>query len=204
MAIYTTFFAATAEELEVAFPGWLKPLAKPVKKTSINPFTKQPVTYDSWEPDEALHAPAPVPAPRPVVVAIQGDYTAYLHDRLPTGMHALPKLAAKGVLSPHVEQLLAAVAKRPEERLVPALFPPGGSAGNSKTLDALPDWGVAALAGVPDEVLPQLGEQLVQAKGWFADEKWAAKDCIRLLGELRSVALKAREGQRALYLFTEV
>ena len=201
MAVYTTFLAATSEELEAAFPGWFKPLAKPVKRTTINPFTKKPQTYDSREPEDALRPSAP--ASRPVVVATQGDYQAYLRDRLPPGVHALPKLAAKGVLSTHVEQLLAVVGTRAEEPLLPALFPPGGSQATGKTLDVLPGWGVEALASLSDGALPQIGEQLVKAEGWFADEGWAVKDCTWLLGELRSVALRAREGQRALYLLTE-
>jgi hypothetical protein len=201
MAVYTTFFAATAIELEAAFSGWMKPLSKPVKKTSINPFTKQPVTYDSWEPEEASR-PAP-PAARPVVVAMRGDYQAYLRNRLPSGLQALPNLAAKGVLSTHVEQLLAVVAKRAEEPLLPALFPPGGSAATGKTLDVLPGWGVEAIASLRTDALPVQGEALATAEGWFADEGWAAKDCTGLLGELRDLAARAFGERRALYLLTE-
>jgi hypothetical protein len=201
MAVYTTFFAATAIELEAAFGGWMKPLSKPVKRTSINPFTKQPVTYDSWEPEEAS-APAP-PVARPVVVAMRGDYQTYLRSRLPSGLQALPKLAVKGVLSTHVEQLLALVAKRAEERLLPALFPPGGSAATGKTLDVLPGWGVEALASLRTDALSPLGEALATAEGWFADEGWTEKDCTGLLGELRDLAVKAVGERRTLYLLTE-
>jgi hypothetical protein len=118
-------------------------------------------------------------------------------------MQALPKLAAKSVLSPHVAQLLAMVGRRAEEPLRPALFPPGGSAATGKTLHALPGWGVEALAVLADDALSGLGEQLVTAEGWFADDGWAAGDGTWLLGELRRVAREAREGQRGLYLLTE-
>jgi hypothetical protein len=201
MAVYTTVLAATASELDSAFPGWRKPLPKPVKKTRINPFTKKPQTYESWEPEDVVSDDLNKPGPG--VVQIHGDYQTYLRERLPARLKTLPMLAAKGVLSTHVEQLLAAVAGRAEERLLPAMFPPGGSAATGKTLDVFPAWGIEALAELVDDALPSIGEQLATAEGWFADEGWTPRDCSSLLGELRRMALNAREGQRSLYLLTE-
>jgi hypothetical protein len=205
MAVYTTFFAATASELEAAFPGWKKPLPAPVKRTTINPFTRTPQTYDSWEPDEVLIQPSAAPStpPAPRVVAMQGDYQSYLRQRLPAGLHGLPLFPAKGVLSPHVEQLLAAVAGRAEEHLKPALFPLGGSRATGKTLDVLPAWGAEALAGLDHTASSGIGDRLATAEGWFADDGWGAADCARLIGDLRDIALKARETRRSVYLLTE-
>ena len=203
MAVYTTFFAATASELHAAFPGWLEPLRAPVRKTSVNPFTKKPVTYDSWEPEEVFSSQAALSKiSAPTVVAIKGDYQAYLQGRLPKGVHALPHLAAKSVLSPHVEQLVAVVASRDKEALRPALFATASMETNA-TLDRLPTWGVDALANVDDGTISRLGDTLATSEGWFSDEGWKAADCAWLVRELRRVALEARARGGDVYLLTE-
>jgi hypothetical protein len=180
MAVYTTFFAATVSELEAAFPAWKKPLPKPVKRTTVNPFTKKPHTCDSWEHEEVLGQQ--VPAAKPRVIAMRGDYQDYLRQRLPARLERLPMLPANGVLSPHVEQILAVVANRAES-LMPALFPPGGSTATGKTLDVLPTWGVEALASLDPTALIAIGDKLATSEGWFADEGCAPEDCTRLLAK---------------------
>jgi hypothetical protein len=200
MAVYTTFFAAQPSDLAGAFPGWRQPLPSPVKRTRVNPFTKKPQTYDSWEPEDI--EPGPARAANPRVVPIRDDYQTYLRERLPAAMRTWPQLPTKGVLSPHVEQLLAVVGGRAEERVVPALFPPGGSASGT-TLDVLPAWAIEALASVRSEAVRSLGQQLATAEGWFADESWAREDCAGLIESLNTLALKARDGARRLYLLTE-
>jgi hypothetical protein len=200
MAVYTTFFAATDAELKAAFTGWHIPLSKPVTRTRT--VAKRLVTYDSWEPDEVLSAILPPSPANPVLVTGKGDYEAYLHTRLPSAVQALPHLATKGVLSPHVEQLLVVVAGTSEERLRPALFPPGGSA-TGTTLDVLPDLGVAALAVAGDPALQRAAGAMATSEGWFADDCWPADACADLLRELRRIALGARHRSGAVYLLTQ-
>ncbi len=200
MAVYTTFFVATRSELEGALPDWRRPLASPVKRTRINPLTKQLQVYDSWEPEEVRSER--IPAAKPRVVEMRGDYQTYLKERLPVALRTLPQLPTKGVLSPHVEQLLAVVAGRPEERLLPALFPPGGSA-TGKTLDGLPSWGVDALAAIGRHAILSIGQRLVANEGWFSDEGWPADACATLLQGLNSLAAQARDAKRGIYLLTE-
>ncbi|MDB4946994.1 MAG: hypothetical protein JWP97_6528 [Labilithrix sp.] len=60
----THFFLASMAELRTACPGWKDPLPHAVKRTVVNPFTKQPreITTtspdpaDPFEPGAALHA----------------------------------------------------------------------------------------------------------------------------------------------------
>jgi hypothetical protein len=200
MAVYTTFFAAQPSELAGALPGWRQPLPSPVKRTRVNPFTRQPQTYESWEPEHI--EPRPTPLANPRVIEMRGDYPTYLRERLPAGMRTWPHFPTKGVLSPHVAQLLALVGGRAEERLVPALFPPGGSASGT-TLDVLPAWAIDTLADVQRDAIPSLSKQLATAKGWFADEGWGVEGCAGLLEGLHALAFKARDGVRRLYLLTE-
>jgi hypothetical protein len=196
MAVYTTFFAATDAELKAAFTGWLAPLPTPVKRTRMHPVTKKAMTYDSWEPDDASKAPAS--PPNRVLVSGEGDHAGFAHTRLPMGVQALPHLAAKSVLPPHVEQLLGILAGRTEERLRPALFPPGGSA-TGTTLDVLPDWGVEAVAMASNADLPRFAETMASSDGWFADEGWPADACADLLHGLRRIAVDSRTRHGCLY-----
>ncbi|WP_394849616.1 hypothetical protein LZC95_19465 [Pendulispora brunnea] len=167
MAVYTTFFVATVEELYAALPNWVKPLEHPVKRTRTNPFTGESVTYDSWEPEDVFAAASgePPAEPRaPSIVTGAGDYEAFLHARLPKGVRSLPHFAGKSILPPHTQQLLAAIASREEEALAPALFP-SPSTRSGAMLDRLPAWGIEALAAVRDEELRALGEVLAEREG---------------------------------------
>jgi len=202
MAIYTTVFAATSAELHAAFPGWRTPLASPVRRKGVHPFTKEPITYDSWEPEDDVPAvTSDVTFPAPSVVVMSGDYSAYLEGRLPAGVARLPHLAAKSVLSPHVDALLAAVAGQAMTALRPGLFPPRSS-GSDACLDLWPAESVPLLAGIGEAAKPALRKRIAEAE-WFADEEWALSDVTWLLDGLIRVAKAAAPAGRSLFLLTE-
>src|SRR5262249_26464704 len=151
-----------------------------------NPFTKQPVTYDSWEPEEDDAGDA-ARLPRRVVTAIQGDYGAFLESRLPDRVRTLPHLALKSVLSPHVDELLGLLTKESVERLRPARFIPHGD-GSGATLDLLPGAGVLALSRASDADLVEAARRL-SAEGWFSDDGWPVDACEDLFRQLRGLAI---------------
>ncbi|MBX9737208.1 MAG: hypothetical protein K2X32_09810 [Phycisphaerales bacterium] len=51
MGIYSTFFLASPADLPKALPGWKLPLALPVRRQRINPFTGASTWLESCEPD---------------------------------------------------------------------------------------------------------------------------------------------------------
>jgi hypothetical protein len=129
MAIYTTFFLARLDALAGGFPGWQPPRREPVQRISRNPFTGEMKTIATSEPDWP-DTPPPV---RPRVVAIEGDYEAYLEARLPAFVRERPHWATKGVTDVELQPLLAA-AKLPDAIETPLYAPPSLGA----TLRALP------------------------------------------------------------------
>jgi hypothetical protein len=200
MAVYTTFFAGNEVDLDEGFLGWRRPLAAPVKRTSVNPFTKQSYTYDDWEPEDDDVGDEPA-FPRKLVTAIKGDYAAYLEGRLPDRVRSLQHLAVKSVLSPQVDELLAVLAKEGVDRLHPARFPPR-RAESGAMLDVLPDAGVLVLAKSTDGELVDAARQL-STEGLFADDRWPADACADLFRSLRGLAIQATRRTLRMFLLTE-
>lgn len=56
MGVDYAIFAATEDELRAHFVGWKEPLENPRQQAGINPFTKQPTLFPSWDPDPEREA----------------------------------------------------------------------------------------------------------------------------------------------------
>ena len=54
-----TLFAATDTDLNACFPGWRMPLPEPRVVELICPFTKKPITLQTWDPGRAPEAGLP-------------------------------------------------------------------------------------------------------------------------------------------------
>ena len=52
MGTYHTFFVAKDDDLDRLFPGWKRVKPQKVVKDGVNPFTKQKMTVQTWEPVE--------------------------------------------------------------------------------------------------------------------------------------------------------
>src|SRR5262245_26111796 len=107
MAIYTTFFLCTPEELPGGFPGWRLPLAESVRREVYNPFTGKLSVIETREP-EWPDDDSEEPEREYQVVAIQGSYKDYLEGRLPPFVRACPHWAAKGLTEVDLDPLIKA------------------------------------------------------------------------------------------------
>jgi hypothetical protein len=69
MGVLTDFFRATEVELRAHYPGWKVPLAQPLRKPGINPFSKKPIEVLSWDPspDKPVTASGPSRPPSPSI-----------------------------------------------------------------------------------------------------------------------------------------
>jgi hypothetical protein len=69
MGVLTDFFRATPAQLRATYKGWREPLATPVKRRHLNPFTKQMMEVNEWDPspDVEVTEPGPVGPPSPSI-----------------------------------------------------------------------------------------------------------------------------------------
>jgi hypothetical protein len=203
MAIYTTFFLCVPKELHSGFPGWKKPLAKPVRREVRNFLTGQLIAIQTREPewgDEESDEPQP---PRRVV-SIKGRYKDYLETRLPPFVRDCPHWAAKDLTELEISPLIEAVGLR--SGLEPALYSPPSRSGFVQvfpsafptTLGTIDQPHVAhAWAAVMSS--PEYAET---ADGEMVSDGWTATTALSVLKPLTALAERATKGQR-LYLLTE-
>src|SRR6516164_1035931 len=119
VAVYSTFFVAAPEALLSGFPGWKLPLDKPVKR-EITDFFGEQRTIETREPLWEDIVPGEEPVPEYGVVAIEGDYAAYLEARLPAFVRKSPHWCSKGLTNVEVDPLGELTDGKPA--LVDALF----------------------------------------------------------------------------------
>lgn len=209
MAIYTTFFVHAPEGLDAAFPGWKRPLPEPVKRTYRNPFTGVKTELETREPewdedeDDACDAPQ-----GPSVVAIEGDYAAYLESRLRPAVAAAPHWCSKGFTTLELDELHALLGFE-GPATSPAMFcnPMLGHilVELSPQLDA-------ALSRAPQSELWELSEKWAAAMstpkhthsgtGDRIVPDWTREDARARLEPIAGVAARAEPGQRT-YLLIE-
>jgi hypothetical protein len=208
MAIYTTFFVCSPDELIHMFPGWRPPLAVPVRRQFTNPFTGELTTVESREPDWPEDEEADGPELDYHVVSIDGDYADYLEGRLPPLVRACAHCAAKGLTEVELGPLAEALGVEPKFE-----YP----------LYAPPSWETTLLQELPPEMLPRLlssDEKELQsvAERWAAKmstpehthsvsgerlcDDWAASDAMDILRPIADLARRSLDSQR-LYLLTE-
>lgn len=173
MAIYTTFFLCEQLELQPAFPGWKLPLAKPTIRVTKNPFTGEQITIESRAPAWDDVDPDELPSQEMSVVAIQGDYAAYLENRIPPFVRSKPHWCAKSLTSVELEPLIFA-AVSDDGVVETALYArPGLGAG----IERLPDEFTNCLKHADEIALNKIAE------------KWAAEmstpDCTHSVGGTR-------------------
>src|SRR5690242_8476949 len=121
MAVYTTLFSATLEELEDRFPNVADPLSTPRQVTRTNPFTKSPIQIESFEPEfgpprhqSSLFSKDGAPAVRPTFLQ-DDDYGRYLDSLVPPRLRSIPHIGTKNVMFYEAEELLGLREGRPEK-----------------------------------------------------------------------------------------
>ena len=121
MAVYTTLFSATADELMERFPNVADPLTAPRLVTRVNPFTKQSFQVEDWEPvldpprpQQSLHS-EDAARPVPPVYTPADDYGRYLDSRVPSRLRSVPHVGTKNVSFLEAEELLSLHSTHPEK-----------------------------------------------------------------------------------------
>jgi hypothetical protein len=112
--IRLTLFVATDPDLDACFPGWRLPLPEPRNVETVNPFTREPMTLQTWDPGRPAEAGPPgsirVARRRRAVKPIlppEGDEASWLEERdTPALLRTLPHFAMWGVSFPPLRELL--------------------------------------------------------------------------------------------------
>lgn len=202
MAVYSTFFVAAPETLLSGFPGWKLPLDKPVKREIADFFGKRIIETREplWEDVE----PGEEPVPEYGIVAIEGDYAAYLEARLPAFVRKAPHWCLKGLTNVELDPLGDLTDGKPA--LEDGLFAHPSRSGNImvfrpsivdeilKTPQPLAQkW--AARMSTPEYTHSADGSNRLQ-------DDWSVDDALSILRPLGELLKKASPGHR-LYLLLE-
>jgi len=203
VAVYSTFFVAAPESLLAGFPGWKPPLDKPVQREVTDIFgdrevieTRAPL-WDDVEQGEPS-------APEYGVVAVEGDYAAYLKARLPLFVRNAPHWCSKGITNVELDSLGKLVDGNPA--LVDAIF---ARPSRSAHLQSIRESIVEAILKSPQELAKKWAARMsTPAYTHSADGStrlqadWSVDDALSILRPLGDLAKKAISGQR-MYLLLE-
>ena len=208
MAIYSTFFLANAEQLPPAFPDWKQPLPEPVTRTTLNPFTREEMTITTRAPEWDDFDPNSMAFPTPQVVAIEGDYQAYLENRIPPFVQTQPHWCAKNLTNVEIEPLVDAATGSDGARLESALYAHRAlgcglemlpDTFSNAVLDAAND--ITAVADKwakamshPDYTHNGLGDRIM--------DDWTTDQALSILNPIVEL-LQQRSGSQSLYLLIE-
>jgi hypothetical protein len=232
VAIYTTFFVASDDELDAGFPGWKRPLESPIERPARNPFTGEvlvdpvsgkPRLARTWDPDDGKgdgrHLAETQNVPREAVGILarlkrlfRGD------DRLPSrqvvritgdyGDYLEGRAYPFAVSKPH--WCGKGVTSVELESLHLALTHATVEAFMEKPALIAPHSVPASLDLLPDELVHALAKletsdysELLPALAH--DEAWAAseEDSRRVLRHLVGLSVDATATARNVYLLTE-
>ncbi|MCE9527313.1 MAG: hypothetical protein K8R36_14800 [Planctomycetales bacterium] len=209
MAIYSTFFLCEPGQLQTALPGWRLPLSPPVTRKAINPFTKKEMTIYSREPEWEDVDPNKFELPEMTVVAIEGDYAAYLEGRIPPFVQSQPHWCAKNLTSVELEPLVSIFTDSADAKLETALYAhpsllsgieqfPGQflvtlRAAGKEEINAIAEkW--AAEMSTPDYTHSMGGDRI--------QDDWTVEDALSMMTPIVELARKAKTGQ-SMYLLLE-
>lgn len=164
MAVHTTLFVATDEDLGRLFPSFRQPLAEPITRIGRNPLSGQLIAARTWDP--GAERPSPVPSPpsvrahagstprAPELPADEGDARA-LEERSPYRLRALPHVATRwvtGIELGALAKLVASDASHAPARIVEPLEEDG-------FVDSLPAPACAPLAKLGDDEIAGLADR---------------------------------------------
>jgi hypothetical protein len=222
MAFMTYIFAATEAELDVAFPGWRRPLPEPVPYTFVNPYTKKIVTGTTTDPaniDPSI--PKVVPGEEAHDVEEEDDddedHSVDVVNWVPPRFRNLALVQIKDLFMWDIDAIVeisaGRLAPRPGQSHKGHNFLSIGDDdpaaqtrpiryGTRHTIYAFPTAATALFASLATKDLPALGTSMSDGS-FFSSRGWSAKMCAGVLGELRAVALEAQRPGRHLCIFME-
>jgi len=209
LAIYSTFFLAEPNQLPSAFPDWKLPLAEPLTRTSVNPFTREEVTITTRAPEWEDFDPEHVDFPERQVVAMEGDYQTCLENRIPPFVQSQPHWCGKNLTNVELEPLVAAATGIDDPELESALYAHPALACGS---EQCPDEFVARLKSLADSDLNAIAKQWAarmstpeythSVSGDRISDDWSLEDAVSLLNPMAQLARRHTDGQ-SLYLLIE-
>jgi hypothetical protein len=232
MAIYTSFFVATDDEVTAGMPDWRMPPEQPTLKPAMNPFTKQPavdpktgqqVMVKTWDPSPPDPPPPPLPGRAPGLLG----WLKRLFSSDAAGIPAPDRVLVHGHGDYHdyLEARVPAIVRANPHRclksidltVLSSLFATVTGADENELLGArparLPPHGgvAAALDILPPRFTAQLAVMPVDERGKHA-LKWSeaeelegvgADDVAAVLDDLCELAKDAEGTGKHLYLLTE-
>jgi hypothetical protein len=208
MAIYSTIFLCSNEELAACFPEMKPALAKAVERWVTDPFTgkeRQILTREpEWDELEAELSP-----PEIQVVAGHGDYQEFLESRLPPSLKQIPHWVSKNLTSVELDPLIKAVLGDEGAELEPALFAPPSQ---GRFVVAFPGSFTEVLSEAEAERADEFArvwastmsspEYTHSIAGERVHEGWTVEDALALMHPIVDLAKKATQRQR-IYLLIE-
>jgi hypothetical protein len=211
MGTYHTFFVAKDDDLDRLFPGWKPAKPEKVRKEGVNPFTKQKIMVNAWEPVEppaslgkpSLYDDAWGPPVEPIV-AIENDYMAHIENAGAPGLRALPHFRAKNCDPFLLLEPLVAALVGPQVPVPPARMGCSGD-DDSASVDALPEVAVRTLAAMKDADLPAVMDKVIAADlagPEFGTDEARAYLIDHALRPLQALAVEAsRRGARVCHYY---
>ena len=209
MAIYSTFFLSAPDQLHPGFPEWRLPLPQPVTRKTINPFTREDMTIQTRAPEWDDVDPNDPLFPEMAVVAIEGDYQAYLERRLPPFIQSQPHWCSKGLTLVELDPLIGIVTGIDETRLETPLYahPSLGSG-----IDQFPNDFLEHLTAADEAAITAIAEKWAATMstpeythsidGNRLSEGWTVEDASGILSNIAELARRQEAGQ-SMYLLTE-
>ncbi len=174
MGILVDFFVASMDDLRAACRGWKEPLARPVKRSVVNPFTGQAKEYLTTDPDRREpFAPDTVRSP---------------------DLSRFRRIELKGVnLHVEINQLILALGATDEEIRTVYDVPLYGPPETKEVIFRVPPSLVERLA----QMSP--GEVAACAQRW--DAKVRSEPRQRYMGKLAELAQEAKSENRPLFIW---
>ncbi|XAM01513.1 hypothetical protein OT109_08960 [Phycisphaeraceae bacterium D3-23] len=206
MAIYSTLFLATSDDLLQMFPDWKAPLSTPRDLVVRNPFTGEEKRTTSTEPE--WKEEENIVLSKHDVVGIEGDYLRFLEQRIPDSMRERPHICSKGFTHIEYEPLSSLLGIEP--LLEPAFYaPPSAGAivlvfndpfrqtlaeiDDDRTSDIAFKWAEAMSS--PEYTCNRDGKQIA--------EGWAPEFASSVLEPLKAISTDGWRNELCLFLLIE-
>lgn len=207
MAIYSTIFVADEASLIGNFPGWKQPLAVPVKRTMVNPFTGESTEVETREPTWETTAEPSEPS-KAVITQVGENYDAYLEGRTSGFVRSCPHWCSKNLTSIEIAPLIReAIGDGPSLKI--AMYAPPDIAA---ALERFPTGFIEFLYSCTPACLQSLASRWAASistpdythtmDGVRIIDDWDVDSALSLLEPIAWIARQAISGQ-TMFLLTE-
>ena len=208
MAIYSTFFLCSEDELKAFFPEMRPALEEAVEILITDPSTGEKVKVLTREP-EWDDLDTELPPPDVQVVAGHGDYQEYLESRLPGSLKQIPHWPSKNLTPLELDPLVKAVLGDESAELKPALFSPPSQ---GRFVSEFPVTFTRVLSIAEDDRVSEFAiewsstmsshEFTHSIAGERIYEDWTIEDALVVINPILELVKKLNQGQR-MYLLVE-